>query len=415
MVDTYKNYAKDNPNTVGSALQNQSVSGSLMRAFQSCHVDGFYARLDKIREKLPPDMSDQQKTATALHTLLKTDKHALDFLPNGELGRLMELLTPTDKDGYRMASVDKGLSLDIHKNYKLDEDPYFTRNTMPKYMQLFQEIEKDPMIKNAKKDWAHATESDKVEVAKRIGEIQSSIFGYTPYDVEVHNSRVFRLYKNNTRGIADASRPALDENGQPLNGLIRLNQTELRRKDKDFASFVSTIIHENDHAFQQTTAEKFSNIRYAETEWLEKNKKELGNMTPQEMKSFNTYMRNWADKNLEGGLKNTTNTALLYGGDLRAFGNVMYGAETHYHQATEHSDAGYYETPEEKHAHTISNTAYDYFQSQKWKETTLGNMQDRLDNANTEIKNMKSDLNQYTINTPCNTIPAQQLDGVKWK
>lgn len=64
---------------------------------------------------------------------------------------------------------------DINKLYLPENDDYFIKHTMPKYETLLREIEKDPLIKDARKNWAAYTETEKVHIAERIGHIQSSI------------------------------------------------------------------------------------------------------------------------------------------------------------------------------------------------------------------------------------------------
>ncbi len=137
-------------------------------------------------------------------------------------------------------------------------------------------------------------------------------------------------------------------------------------------------------------------------------------MTPQDIGTFNTYMRNWADKNLDGGLNNPTNPALLYGGSLRSFAIVMRSSDEIYHE-THHDKTGedYLKNPMEQHAFKIGNTASYYFGSEKEKKAMIneevdmyGNMQDLYKNANNYIQLIKQDLNQYRADTTCNTIPA---------
>lgn len=113
MVDTVKNYAKDNLNRLGSALQMQSNRGALSSAFQSCQVGGFFLRLTQYAEKsLTPqerkklELGDEkiidkvystETTTKALKTLLKDDPHALNMLRPADLGYLVSLTSKYDK------------------------------------------------------------------------------------------------------------------------------------------------------------------------------------------------------------------------------------------------------------------------------------------------------------------------------
>ena len=422
MADTDTNYAKDNLNRLGSALQTQSNRGALSSAFQSCQVDGFFSRLIQYQkqtlsaqEKEKLELEDKktieklyspETTTKALKTLLKDDPHALDMLRPADLGYLVSLTTNFDTIlgifGIGSAS-DRKLLSDINKLYFPQNDDYFIKHTMPKYEKLFHDMEKDPLIKDARKNWNTYTETEKVHVAERIGRIQSSIFGYKAYDVEMYPAIYF-----SKEVVADAN---------SSNGLIRLNQAYLQKGGDDFSKFVGTLVHENDHAFQNSVADKIGPIRNAENDWLEKNKKQFGNMTPQDIGAFNTYMRNWADKNLDGGLNNPTNPALLYGGSLRSFALVMQSSNDIYHESKhDKSREDYMFNPMEQHAYRIGVKTNLYFSSPEAKQIIINRMQYVYKEAEDSIQFIKQDLNQYRADTTCDKIPAPQINnGVEWK
>ncbi len=433
MVDKITNYAKNNQNTVQHAAQIQKRSGSLTTPFEACYAEGFWQRVSNrmeenkpIKEKIMTNMGDPEskmfatmsytdRQATAIISLLKEDPSALAVLPSGELGNVMLALHKLGLDKNRhIVSYDKNVIAAINMAYEPIKDAQFSSYAIPKYKQLFKEIEKDPLVKNAQKNWDNYPVSAKMDVAKRIGEIQSSIFGYKAYDLELSN----QLQNAN----ADTGKPYLDEHGKSISGQIRFNTNYVSSKKTSFSAFINTAVHENDHAFQYTAIKKFNDIFKAENEWLNKNKKDGGDMSPAEIKSFQKHSKDWAENHLDGGLKNPMNTALLYGGKLRSFANIMLASEplnweTGTLDKKHHNTHGlfYRTTPMERHAFQVGDWAGNYFGLPYQKASVLGEMNLFQNLSDMRISDNQKNLSAYAADTTCDTIPAPQIPGVKWQ
>ena len=432
MADTDTNYAKDNQDTVQQAAQRQGRYGALTTAFEACYVDGFWQRVSNrieenkpIKEKIMTNMGDPEskmfakmsyrdRQATAIISLLKEDPSALAVLPSGELGNVMLALHKPglDKNG-KPTSYDKNVIAAINMVYEPIKDAQFSSYSIPKYKQLFQEIEKDPLVNNAQKNWDNYPVSAKMEVAKRIGEIQSSILGYKAYDLELSN----QLQNAN----ADTAKPYLDEHGKSISGQIRFNTNYVSSKKTSFSDFINTAVHENDHAFQHTAIKKINDIFKAENEWLNKNKKFVEDMSPAEIKSFQKHTKDWAENHLDGGLKNPMNTALLYGGSLRSFANIMLASEPLYSE-TRTLDENYPKldklfyrtTPMERHAFQVGDWAENYFGLPHQKEIVLGEMNLAQNFSDMRISDSQKNLSAYAADTSCDQVSTPS-GNFKWK
>ncbi len=406
MVDTYKNYAKNNPNSTTHAIQRNLLSGGLSSMFQACNSDGFWERFNQkiaspllitqkeilgIERQYPIKLlnwSDTQRSSYALQSLLNEDPNALSYLTNGDIAKLVEITNSPDYS-------DNDLLEKLKNKYSPVNDLQFNAYALPKYRELLNTLNNDPLIRNAEKNWKDYSETDRLEVGRRVGEIQSSIFGYKPYQVEFTDEDV--------SGHADAK-----------DKFVRFGKQKTMDESTTFSEFMDTAIHENDHVFQHSISDKISLIMEEEKKWLSQNKKEQ-NMSPEEFQSFNAHMQNWVDKNIDGGLSNKMNAELLYGGSLRSSAIMIHASEDFYIDPDEDLDA-YFNNPSEKHSWHFSGIAKEYFEAPEEERPLLsGLLNDAIDDINLSVIKNKSDTEKYSPETTCNTISAPQIEGVKWK
>jgi len=375
------NFAQDTTANIGSAIQ---ASPTLRSAWQACYSDGFMTRLQKYADSEKSIFSyftgdnKPQRYAHALERLFNEDPSSKFNLTNSDIGKIAQLITGPKY-------VNRKLLQTLYFGYRPEDDNSFMAQEIPKRMELFRRIQQDPEITNLRKNWKHADFDDRIRVAQRIGEIQSSIYGFQPQTIR----------------LADLSSKGAEAIHQ--GDVITFDMNYLKKYT--FAALVNVTVHENEHEFQDEMISRMKLIQNEEFRWADQHGGYYGSLSKKQAQQMTKHMGEWVESHLPGGIKDSVNRNLLLHGNLRETALALAYSEAYYFDTNR--DRGYINTanPREKHSWGLGSEAEKYFTDENGKQKVTQRNESLLKIYISQVNYARAELEHTPFDKKCASIP----------
>ncbi len=345
-----------------------SDASSLSSVWRACHSASFIMRLEEIytayeaetpgpvREEFDrshPSLTDAEREedftsvlsehrarlySAALAALIEKNPAELKHLTNADLGKLADLTSLPSGTRADTSQIES-----LHARYKISNDAAFlewdSRRKLSLSLALGDDpdigrlINKDAQLNKISGGVAGLSLKEKSELAGRITDIQSRVYGYPRPIIDVKD-----LSARGAWGEFDGSEGA---------GTITFDENLM--KENRLGEFIKTVLHENDHAFQSTLSKRLQPIQAEEWKWETQTSKKINIADPSMMTEYQNHMSLWMVENLPGGAGDKINAGLMLGGKLRQAAYSMVGNDRQYIDHTK-SETGYRSNPMEQHS-----------------------------------------------------------------
>ena len=320
----------------GTVAQAQQRFPGSINADDACNSTGFFAYLEKYHDKdLAKRYGGYYAQAESLKRALDENPEILSSLSNGALANMSSILGQSGHPDV------KDLNFLVNKEYNVFEDADYKALDLQNKLSITEKLRADPLVKHASEHWKDMSLEARLEVGQRIHDLHSEVYGYESLVVKVEHMKDETVsarvspdgfaYNTNT-GDPDKENPAIIDN--------------------DFAKFLQTSIHENEHNFQVHMMRQFRQIHAEELRWEIERGLIPGEMSGSEYEERQKHMAAWADKNMPDGMSDPLVKGIIEGSGIREVAEMMDTNFSFYKALWDRGSSERYEAvPQEKHAH----------------------------------------------------------------
>lgn len=335
-------------------------------AWDACNAAGFvslvWERVEQFPSKLEGYDGVAESYSQAIKSVIKDFPNALQNQPNSVIA---EFLDRSASENFN----DPELTAELFDKYNWKKNAGYTGWNTNALIDIGEKLLTDEKIQAAALNWEDMDGSQRLEIAQRIQQIQATTYGYTPRQVTTTDlsgalSRSW-LPESITGMMPSSWTEGMEAMYDPINDKITLDNSygilgfgDSAFTGNDFKEFVSTVLHEGEHAFHDHLSNQLSLIRAVEDKWLDDQKITTTPLNAEQYAGYQQHMNDWIDSSFLVDKYYAEN--LLIGGGFREIAMVTHAGlalkpEQSLNADALEKDAMYRSNPTERHAFAIEN------------------------------------------------------------
>lgn len=161
----------------------------------------------------------------------------------------MYVLVRFEKEtGYPVKDTD--VLVNLYKSVRLENDPYFRRDTLRTVAKTLDAVSQLPELKRVQDNWATMPTEDKIAFLQKVHNIHAGVIGGEPYHVATFTQHPFTTTEEDSKQSSDPDVPLM----RAGSGMIEVNMWVNPKHPErgpvglwDLAECMDSILHEGSH------------------------------------------------------------------------------------------------------------------------------------------------------------------------